>query len=263
MIFNENNINMTEKNSEYYNDKFKMNLKQGKKYEKIALNYLDYDTVKHVEGKFKDYDFIITKDDTEYKYEVKSDRQASITGNLAIEYEYNNKPSGISATTSDYLMYFIVFEDRDECYNMPTNELREIVKSCKKVVGGDKDLSKMYLVNKSKLHNYLIKNKKNNIVYNIEDMTDEVKPLTYNQRLINEFKDNTYTKEQIEEIINSFSKQEYENKKKKIDEMPFGKYKFKKVSDIAKFDKNYLKWLSKQDMLSNYEDLKNEIKKHI
>lgn len=257
--------------SNYYNDKFKMNLKQGKKYEKIALDYLDYDSVKHIEGKFKEYDFIITKNELNYKYEIKSDRQASKTNNLAIEYEHNNKPSGLSATTSDYLMYFIVFEDHDECYNIPTNELREIVKSCKKVSGGDKELSKMYLVSKKLITKYLIniKNKNNipNIVRytdNLTDMTDEVKPLSYNQRLINEFSvDGNYTREQIELIINNFSKKEQDIKKKKIDEMPFGKYKYKKVCDIAKFDKPYLTWLSKQEMMTNYEDLKNEIKKYI
>ena len=248
--------------------KFQKDLKQGKKYEKIALDYLDYDSVKHMEGKFKEYDFIITKDDLFTKIEVKSDRQASQTNNLAIEYECN-KPSGITASTADYWIYFIVFEDRDECYKIPTNELKEIVKSCKKVSGGDNNVSKMYLVNKKLITKYLINIKNKNNIPNIEtdnitDMTDEVKPLSYNQRLINEFScDGNYTREQIELIINNFSKKEQDIKKKKIDEMPFGKYKYKKVCDIAKFDKPYLTWLSKQEMMTNYEDLKNEIKKYI
>jgi hypothetical protein len=100
-------------------NKFKMNLNQGKKYEKIALEYLKYDTVEHIEGNFKEYDFIISKDNIKYKYEVKSDRQASITGNLAIEYEYNKKPSGISSSLADFWIYFIVYEDKEECYKIP------------------------------------------------------------------------------------------------------------------------------------------------
>ena len=141
--------------------KFQKDLTQGKKYEKIALNYLEYDTVQHKEGNFKEYDFIISKtiDNNliEHKIEVKSDRQASSTGNLAIEYECNNKPSGISSSEADFWIYFIVFPDRDECYKIPTNELKEIIKPCKKVVGGDRNLSKMYLVSKTKLQQYLIK----------------------------------------------------------------------------------------------------------
>lgn len=138
-------------------NKFKMNLNQGKKYEKIALEYLEYDTVEHIEGNFKEYDFIISKDNIKYKYEVKSDRQASITGNLAIEYEYNKKPSGISSSLADFWIYFIVYEDKEECYKIPSDELKEIIKNCRQVSGGDYNLSKMYLINKSKLKNYLIK----------------------------------------------------------------------------------------------------------
>ena len=68
---------------------------------------------------------------------------------------------------------------------------------------------------------------------------------------------------EIKEAINDFSKQEYEKRKKATDEMPFGKYKFKKVADVAKFDKQYLKWLVRQDMMTNYEELKEEINKNL
>jgi len=126
--------------------KFKKNLVQGKKYELESLNYLDYDTYEMKEGYFKDYDLTIFKDRTPIKIEVKSDRQASITGNMAIEYEYNNKPSGLSSTTADYWLYFVVHKDKDECYKIPTNELKDLVKDCRKVIGGDNYKSKMYLL---------------------------------------------------------------------------------------------------------------------
>jgi len=251
-------------------NKFQKDLEQGKKYEKLALDYLEYDKVKHIEGKFKEYDFIITKNNINYNIEVKSDRLASKTNNLVIEYECNNKPSGITATTADFWIYFIVFKDKNECYKIPTKELKEIVKNCKSVVGGDNNLAKMYLLNKKECSKYLINPKNKNIVdiiEEIEDMTEEVKPnntkLSFTQKLLNEFKNKTYTKEEIVDIVMNFSKQEYENKKKNIDEMPFGKYKFKKVSEVAVFDNNYLKWLYKQEMMTKYEDLKNEIKKYI
>ena len=98
------------------------------------------------EGYFKEYDLIITKDNVDTKIEVKSDRQASFTGNMAIEYECNNKPSGLTSTTADYWLYFVVHKDKDECYKIPTDELKELVKDCRKVRGGDDYKSRMYLL---------------------------------------------------------------------------------------------------------------------
>jgi hypothetical protein len=127
-------------------NKFEKDLAQGKKYEVESLNYLDYDTYEMKEGYFKEYDLTIFKDGTPTKIEVKSDRQASTTGNMAIEYECKNKPSGLSATKADYWIYFVVHKDKDECYKIPTDELRELVKDCRKVRGGDNYMSRMYLL---------------------------------------------------------------------------------------------------------------------
>ena len=127
-------------------NKFKKDLAQGKKYELESLNYLDYDTYEMKEGYFKEYDLIITKDNVDTKIEVKSDRQASITGNMVIEYECNNKPSGLTSTTADYWLYFVVHKDKDECYKIPTDELKELVKDCRKVRGGDDYKSRMHLL---------------------------------------------------------------------------------------------------------------------
>ena len=103
-----------------------------------------------------------------------------------------------------------------------------------------------------------------------ERKTEEVKPMSYSQRLIQAFldkaetkNDNSFSMDDIKNQIEAFSKQEYEKRKEKTDEMPFGKYKFKKVSEVAKFDKQYLKWLVRQDMMKNYEELKVEIEANI
>ena len=251
-------------------NKFQKDLKTGHEYEKRSLLYLDYDTHEFIKGYHKEYDLEIIKDDKKITIEVKSDKQASLTGNLAIEYKCNKKPSGITSTTADFWVYFIVYSDREECYKIPTEELKELVKGCKKVSGGDGMRSRMYLLNKSIVQKYLInfKNKKDKANYIIPSMTDQQpktnteKPLSYSKRLINTFKDDdkeTYNLTQIEWIINNFSRMEYEKKKEKTDEMPFGKYKFRKVKDVASFDKQYLKWLVKQSMMDNWEELKNEI----
>lgn len=135
--------------------KFNEQLSQGHKYEKESLEYLEYDTVKHMKGYFKEYDLIINKDGFKTKIEVKSDRQASKTGNLCIEYECNNKSSGITSTEADFWIYFIVYPDRDECYIIPIEDLRELVKFSRKVKGGDGMRSRCYLLNKSMVKQYI------------------------------------------------------------------------------------------------------------
>ena len=255
-------------------NKFQKDLATGHEYEKRSLLYLHYDTHKFIQGYHKEYDLEIIKDGKKIKIEVKSDKQASLTNNLAIEYECNKKPSGITSTTADYWVYFIVFEDREECYKIPTEELKELVKDCKQVSGGDGQRSRLYLINKSIVKDYLInfKNKKDKSNYIIPSMTNQQpktndeKPLSYSKRLFNYIKedgDESYSIDEIEKMINQFSKLEYEKKKEKTDEMPFGKYKFRKVKDVASFDKQYLKWLVKQTMMDNWEELKNEIMKVI
>jgi hypothetical protein len=263
--------------------KFQKQLANGNIYEVRSLMYMEHDTYEQKQGKFKPYDLIITKSGKETKIEVKSDRQAGRTGNMAIEFECNGKPSGISSTEADYYIYFIIYMDdihdglpREECYKIPIKRLIKIAKECRKVRGGDGNRSCMYLVHKSLVARYLINKIQNfNIAYNIKPtMTDqkhttsEVKPLTYSQRLINHFKaeceeNGEFTINDIETLIKDFSKIEYEKRKEKTDEMPFGKYKFKKVADVAKFDKQYLKWLVRQDMMNKYEELKLVIEENI
>ena len=140
-------------------NKFQNQLKQGHKYELEALKYLDYDRYEHDTKYRKEYDLIIYKDEQPIKIEVKSDRQASKTNNLAIEYQCNREPSGINTTEADYWMYFIVFEDRQECYKIPIDVLRKFCKSCHNVSGGDGNRSKLYLLNKNRIKKYLIENK--------------------------------------------------------------------------------------------------------
>lgn len=149
--------------------KFSKQLSQGQKYELESLNYLDYDSFKHDTKYRKEYDLIIIKDGKEIKIEVKSDRQASRTGNLAIEYECNRKPSGITSTEADFWIYFIVHPDRDEVYKIPIENLRELVKDCHKVSGGDGGRSRMYLLHRTKIQQYLVE-KNDNLTKDLKQM---------------------------------------------------------------------------------------------
>ena len=93
---------------------------------------------------------------TNKKIEVKSERDMWMkTGNICIEYESWNKPSGIKASESDYWVHNLCIGDNEYCTLVfKTDVLRTIVNNLdyfKTVSGGDNKASKMYLVNLQKL----------------------------------------------------------------------------------------------------------------
>ena len=90
------------------------------------------------------------------KIEVKSERGMWMkTGNIAIEYESYGKPSGISATESDYWFHNLcIGEETFATLVFHTKSLRKIINNLdykKTVSGGDNNASKMYLLNIQKL----------------------------------------------------------------------------------------------------------------
>lgn len=88
---------------------FKKDLEFGQYYENELLQYLDYDTYEQAQGNFKLWDIKIVKDGMEpTTYEVKADRKAIDTGNIAIEYECNGKDSGIKTTKCTYWAHFCI-----------------------------------------------------------------------------------------------------------------------------------------------------------
>jgi len=156
-----------------YNIKmFISDLKFGQKYEQKLLELLPYDTYTHKvgyskkkdiqeDGFNKNYDLTITKDNKLTKYEVKSDRRAINTMNIAIEFECRNKPSGIMITEADIYAYFIIKpDDLFDLYLIPVEDLKKMIteKKYKRLVnGGDGYLSKMYLMSLNDMQNYLFK----------------------------------------------------------------------------------------------------------
>jgi hypothetical protein len=98
------------------------------------------------------------------------------------------------------------------------------------------------------------------------DTTDNQVVSTYTQRLITKFEEEAETNfsiEQIIETINEFKLDEDKARAEKTDQVPVGKYKFKKVADVFKFDPQYLKWMLKQDWISKYPHFVKEVKKYI
>lgn len=65
-------------------------------------------TVSKTTWKNTDYDIeLIKKDWTRITFEVKYDRLATKTGNVAFEIEYKWNPSGILTTKADYIVYLV------------------------------------------------------------------------------------------------------------------------------------------------------------
>lgn len=139
---------------------FTNDLKFGQSYENKAIEYYVNNGYKLIDnsinkGCFKDYDFIVSNGD-ELKIEVKADRLAYKTGNICIEFECNNKPSGIETTKADIYMYYIINGNN---YCIPVNIIKDYIndnKYIRIVKGGDRYMSNMYLFKINLFNNYLI-----------------------------------------------------------------------------------------------------------
>jgi len=103
--------------------------------------------------KLKEWDFKHTKPDGSVTaWEVKSDRMAPLTGNIAVEIESRGKTSGIKATTADMWCYFVC----GEYWALPTDKLIQCLKeySHKKVRGGDNNTSVLLLLKLEHFKNF-------------------------------------------------------------------------------------------------------------
>lgn len=97
---------------------FQSDLKQGKKYEEISINffkskYQDYN-LKYPEGYFKEYDFCLYNNENDIKVEVKADfhkNQLIEDPNLVIECICNEKESGINSTKAKFITYFFTLKN--------------------------------------------------------------------------------------------------------------------------------------------------------
>ena len=100
-----------------------VDLSFGKKYERLAIQLLeDGDVITPPENiRHSAWDF----KHNGTPYEVKSDRRAAQTGNLCIEYEHTNVPSGISITEAEYWLYFVVKGDEYTSYRIPIDVLKK------------------------------------------------------------------------------------------------------------------------------------------
>ena len=112
-------------------EKFVKDLETGKVYEKKALELIqkDYPKAYIQDGYFLEWDIYIPE--LEMGVEVKSDAQYKKTGNFYVEYECNDKPSGIATTKAKY--YYIYL---DKLYILKTEDLKD---KCRKYLNTKKD----------------------------------------------------------------------------------------------------------------------------
>ena len=85
------------------------------------------------------------------KIEVKTERDIwKVSGDIAIEYQYKGRKSGIAVTQSEWWAHILQDNEDIKCILlMPTEELKRVARKHlldKKVIGGDNNNSKMVLV---------------------------------------------------------------------------------------------------------------------
>lgn len=98
-----------------------------------------------IQGKFKPYDFFIAE--TKKAYEVKRDWKSKHTGNVVIEIEMYNQPSGLMATKADLWVF-----DLPDCFiTIEPDKIKDIIlthgiKLVKFIGNGDTESKRAYLV---------------------------------------------------------------------------------------------------------------------
>lgn len=105
---------------------FRQDLALGEFWELEAVKKMSPDTYLKMEGKFSYFDYITVKDNVITLIEVKSDRWASKTGNIAIECISSGKASGIQLTQAHYWMY-VVIDKEPEFYKIPVPILKDLI----------------------------------------------------------------------------------------------------------------------------------------
>ena len=87
------------------------------------------------------------------RLEVKADKQAFSTGNIAVEIEYRGSPSGISISQTEHYVFLLYHNNHyQSCLSIPTRKLKTITDNllesgkARITMGGDNKASKLILV---------------------------------------------------------------------------------------------------------------------
>lgn len=136
--------------------KFNDSLSSGKQSENIILKMVQnkYPKAYIKEGYHKEYDIMIPE--INKTIEVKKDFKSQYTGNVVIEMEMNNRPSGLQTTTADWWVFHL---DETEIVWITLERLKEMVEfedyNLVEFIGEGDEISKQaYLVPKKDLYMY-------------------------------------------------------------------------------------------------------------
>jgi hypothetical protein len=133
---------------------FQKDLASGKAAEqRIANKLLEagmYSSINFIDGNFIEYDAIAkTAAGDEERLEMKNDMKSALTGNFFVEFWCRDKPSGIAASQADF--YMVTTHNPMQFWKLPVKYLKDVVKGCRVVSGGDNNVAQGYLVPVSKL----------------------------------------------------------------------------------------------------------------
>ena len=136
--------------------KFNDSLSSGKQSENIILKMVQnkYPKAYIKEGYHKEYDIMIPE--INKTIEVKKDFKSQYTGNVVIEMEMNNRPSGLQTNTADWWVFHL---DETEIVWITLERLKEMVEfedyNLVEFIGEGDEISKQaYLVPKKDLYMY-------------------------------------------------------------------------------------------------------------
>lgn len=132
----------------------------GQKYEKLFINYIDYDKCRISSGLKKEYDIKTYLNGKKIKYEIKADRIAFKTNNIPIEHHCSGIKSGILTTRAHFYGIFIIKDDNEfDLYIIPIDFIKQLIKDNKyfrDIRGGNSYLSQFYLFNLGLFNDYKI-----------------------------------------------------------------------------------------------------------
>ena len=137
---------------------FDKDLAAGVSVEISILNKIQskYPMAVRLEGKIKPYDIYVPE--TNIYIEIKSDKKSLETGNIVVEVEMFNKPSGLNSTKSDI---WIFYTGREYICIKPNRIWeclsRNMLSPVEFIGNGDSQPKKAYLIKKELLKKYAIK----------------------------------------------------------------------------------------------------------
>lgn len=142
-------------------NQFEKDLMYSQFYEIELLKHITYDRFEQApsDKAFYLWDIKIIKDGKETTYEVKTDKRALETGNIAIEYHNRGRDSGIKKSKAKYWAHYCIDPISGyQLYIIPRKDLVKMINNGEyKRIAKTTDNSHFVLIEISKLKKYLFK----------------------------------------------------------------------------------------------------------